>query len=48
MNVINVDNAEWEKRRKEWKAPPLPATFGTLKKYTKLVSSASTGCVTDG
>eukprot|EP00960_Hanusia_phi_P076912 768628-Hanusia_phi.AAC.9 len=32
-----------EERRKEWKAPPLKASRGTLYKYIKCVSSASTG-----
>lgn len=47
--VISVDitEDEMEKRRKEWKAPPLKATRGTLYKYIKNVSSASKGCVTD-
>jgi dihydroxy-acid dehydratase len=30
-----------------WKAPPLKYTRGVLWKYTRLVSSASKGCVTD-
>ncbi|MBL9090810.1 MAG: dihydroxy-acid dehydratase [Planctomycetaceae bacterium] len=38
---------ELAKRRKEWKAPPLKATRGTLYKYIKNVKSASEGCVTD-
>jgi len=47
--VISVDitPAEMERRRNEWKAPPLKATRGTLYKYIKNVSSASKGCVTD-
>ncbi|EKX50949.1 hypothetical protein GUITHDRAFT_157264 [Guillardia theta CCMP2712] len=36
-----------EERRKAWKAPPLKASRGTLYKYIKCVSSASTGCITD-
>lgn len=50
MNVLNIDEAEWNKRRAEWKPPASQsnkARFGTLRKYTKLVGSASTGCVTD-
>jgi dihydroxy-acid dehydratase len=47
MNAVGVDDAEWAKRRASWKAPPLEATSGTLYKYTKLVASASQGCVTD-
>ncbi len=48
-NTINVDltEAEWQRRREAWKAPPLKATRGTLYKYIKNVKSASLGCVTD-
>jgi dihydroxy-acid dehydratase len=48
-NVLNleVDEATLATRRERWKAPPLKATFGVLKKYASLVSSASLGCVTD-
>jgi len=44
---MDVTDAELERRRKDWKAPPLKVTSGTLYKYTKLVSDASQGCVTD-
>lgn len=44
---LEVSEEELEKRRKEWKAPPLRATNGTLRKYAALVSNASLGCVTD-
>ena len=48
-NVLNleVDEATLEARRKAWQPPPQKATFGVLKKYASLVSSASLGCVTD-
>ncbi|BBO35903.1 dihydroxy-acid dehydratase [Lacipirellula parvula] len=48
-NLITVDvsDAEFEKRRKAWKAPAFKATRGTLYKYIKNVKSASEGCVTD-
>jgi dihydroxy-acid dehydratase len=48
-NTINVDvsDAEMEKRRKVWRAPPLKSTKGTLYKYVKVVEDASLGCVTD-
>ena len=46
MNM-NVSDEELSRRRSEWSAPPLEATSGTLYKYTKLVSSASMGCITD-
>jgi dihydroxy-acid dehydratase len=46
VNSISMDvsDAELEKRRKSWTAPPLKVTSGTLYKYTKLVSDASQGC----
>jgi dihydroxy-acid dehydratase len=48
-NEISVDVAESElaARHKQWKAPALKATRGTLAKYIRLVKSASEGCVTD-
>jgi dihydroxy-acid dehydratase len=48
-NLIRVDltDGQLEARRREWTAPPLKATSGTLYKYIKLVNSASEGCVTD-
>ena len=48
MNVLGVDEAEFARRRAEWKPKRIEkAERGVLRKYTKLVSSASTGCVTD-
>jgi dihydroxy-acid dehydratase len=44
---VAVSDAEMEKRRQAWVAPPLKATRGTLYKYIKNVKSASEGCVTD-
>ncbi|KAF9046588.1 dihydroxy-acid/6-phosphogluconate dehydratase [Panaeolus papilionaceus] len=44
---LRVDPEELERRRKEWKAPPLKVSQGTLYKYTKVVTDASHGCVTD-
>jgi dihydroxy-acid dehydratase len=44
---LEVDNAEMERRRKEWKKPPFKARRGTLYKYIKNVKNASEGCVTD-
>jgi len=48
--VIDVDitPAEFEKRRKEWRTPVSTATLGILRKYAKLVTSASLGAVTTG
>lgn len=45
--VLDIPEKEIAARRKSWKAPPLKATQGTLKRYIKTVSSASEGCVTD-
>jgi len=47
MDVVGIEDAEWEKRKKEFKAPALKATKGTLYKYIKVVGDASSGCVTD-
>ena len=44
---LNVPEAEMQKRRAKWTAPPLKATRGTLYKYIKNVKTASEGCVTD-
>lgn len=48
-NSISVDlsEAELNKRRSQWKQPPLKVERGSLYKYAKMVSSASEGCVTD-
>jgi len=48
--VIDVDiaPAELERRRREWRAPASKAPAGTLRKYARLVSSASLGAVTTG
>ncbi|KAI2505758.1 Dehydratase family [Fragilaria crotonensis] len=42
-----ISDEEWEKRRKEFVAPPLRSSFGTLFKYIQSVATASEGCVTD-
>ncbi|MCF7805040.1 MAG: dihydroxy-acid dehydratase [Candidatus Marinimicrobia bacterium] len=44
---IEVPEEELEKRRKQWSAPTPKITTGSLRKYSKLVSSASEGAVTD-
>jgi dihydroxy-acid dehydratase len=48
-NVLRFEVTEQDlaERRREWRAPPLKATRGTLFKYIKNVKSASEGCVTD-
>ncbi|KAM0834032.1 hypothetical protein ACQ4PT_063886 [Festuca glaucescens] len=47
--VIDVDLTEdqLEQRRRKWSLPPHKVTGGALWKYIKLVSPASSGCVTD-
>ena len=45
---LNVDDAELARRRANWTAPPPRYTKGLLAKYTKLVSPASRGAITDG
>src|SRR5437764_10763471 len=42
---IMVDDAELERRRSEWKAPPPAFTTGVLGKYAKLVGSAAQGAI---
>ncbi|CAK7895789.1 dihydroxy-acid dehydratase, mitochondrial [[Candida] anglica] len=42
-----VSEEELAERKKSWVAPAPRYTRGTLAKYAKLVSDASTGCVTD-
>ncbi len=44
---LNVEQTELDRRRAGWKAPPIKYRTGVLAKYAKLVSSASTGAVTD-
>ncbi|KAH9922838.1 dihydroxy-acid and 6-phosphogluconate dehydratase [Epithele typhae] len=48
-NTIELEVApeELARRRAAWTAPPLKVSQGTLYKYTKLVSDASRGCITD-
>ncbi|OYD08368.1 dihydroxy-acid dehydratase [Paludifilum halophilum] len=44
---VDVTDEEMEKRRAEWTEPSLSADRGVLRKYARLVSSASRGAVTD-
>ena len=48
INLPGVDEAEMQRRREAWVAPPLRADRGTLLKYVRAVGSTSKGCVTDG
>jgi dihydroxy-acid dehydratase len=45
--TLHVGAAELKRRRKAWKAPKPFARRGALAKYSKVVSSASLGAVTD-
>ncbi len=42
---LKVDNAELESRRREWQPPEPKITTGYIARYTKLVTSGSTGAV---
>ena len=44
---VELDDAELEARRAEWRAPGPRYTSGVLAKYAKLVSTAARGAVTD-
>ncbi len=44
---VHVSDAELEKRKSTWQAPPLKAGSGALYKYAHCVSTASKGCTTD-
>ena len=43
----HLTDTEIEQRRQHWKQPPLKFDRGMLAKYSRTVSSASEGCVTD-
>ncbi len=45
--TLNVPKREIEKRKKAWKKPAAKEKTGVLAKYSRLVSSASHGAVTD-
>ena len=47
LDLPDLSESDLESRRKQWKAPPLKASRGTLYKYIRAVKSASEGCVTD-
>jgi dihydroxy-acid dehydratase len=44
--VVEVDDAELERRRREWTPPPPRYTTGALAKYARTVGPASKGAVT--
>ena len=43
---LNVTEDELSKRRDQWSRPNLELKDGVLRKYQKLVSNASNGCIT--
>ncbi len=45
--TVHVSDEEMAKRKSLWKAPPYRVTSGTLYKFIKTTTNASTGCVTD-
>jgi len=45
--TVAVSDEKLAERKKSWKQKEMPELQGTLKKYNKLVSTASEGCVTD-
>lgn len=47
IEILNVSEAELEKRKAAWKPLPLKPKSGHLLKYVRNVSDASSGCVTD-
>jgi dihydroxy-acid dehydratase len=47
IDIIDQSDEELDRRRAEFKPPPLKYQKGTLYKYAKNVSDASHGCITD-
>ena len=47
IDITNVDDAELDARRKDWKPPVPKVRRGALAKYARLVGDASHGAVTD-
>ena len=45
--TLNIDDAELDRRRTEWKAPPPVATRGWYRLYIDHVTQADTGCDLD-
>ncbi|MEB2776742.1 dihydroxy-acid dehydratase [Algoriphagus sp. D3-2-R+10] len=45
--TVDVSDEELAERKKSWKQRDMSGLQGTLKKYNKLVATASEGCVTD-
>lgn len=47
MDIVDQSDEELQRRKLEFKAPPLKYQRGTLYKYAKNVQNASLGCITD-
>ncbi|KAF2718230.1 dihydroxy-acid dehydratase [Polychaeton citri CBS 116435] len=47
IDIVDQSEEELQRRKLEFKAPPLKYNRGTLYKYAKNVSDASRGCITD-
>jgi len=47
MDIVDQSDEELQRRKLEFKAPPLKYQRGTLYKYAKNVQDASQGCITD-
>lgn len=45
--TVPLSDDEWARRRAAWRAPAPRVLSGSLRKFTRLVASASRGCVTD-
>lgn len=48
IDIVDQSEEELQRRKLEFKAPPLKYQKGTLFKYAKVVQDASHGCITDG
>lgn len=48
IDIVDQSDEELQRRKLEFKAPPLKYQKGTLFKYAKVVQDASHGCITDG
>lgn len=48
IDIVDQSDEELQRRKLEFKAPPLKYQKGTLFKYARFVKDASHGCITDG
>ena len=46
--ILHISDEEFSNRKKDWTAPEINVKNAFLRKYAKLVSSASIGAVTSG